>query len=213
MISQPTADQMANPKIAPADQGARLKAALPGLILNIVAPTCAYFVLERYLGDTAALAISGGISVATTLAGFVRNRRFSALGVLCVLGFAVALAVAVFSGGSALVLDLEEPALTGAIGLVFLISALIRKPVLWAGLRMAAGSNPALAERMKEANGTHKITVVTGIIGTTLAVHSATLTTLALTEPTSTYVALSKLVGLPILAAGLAALMWYRRRA
>ena len=78
---------------------------------------------------------------------------------------------------------------------------------------MAADSNPALAERMKEASGTHKITVVTGIIGATLVVHSATLTALALTEPTSTYVALSKLVGLPILAAGLAALMWYRRRA
>jgi hypothetical protein len=200
------------PSPTPADRGARLKAALPGLALNILAPTCVYFVLDKHMGNTAALAISGAISVVTTLGGFIRNRKVSALGVLSILGFAAALAQSAFSGGSPLVLELEEPVLTGILGLICLTSVAIRKPVLLSGLRIAARDNPALADRMKDATGPHKITVVTGIIGATLVAHSATLAALAFTEPTNTYVTLSKLIGLPILALGLATLMWYRRR-
>ena len=208
MISQPV-----NQKTAPDDRAARLKTALPGLVLNFLVPTIAYFLLNRHMSSTAALAWSGAIPAAATLIGFVHTHRTSALGALSIAGFVVALVVSGLSGGSPLAFELQEPTLTGALGLAFLISVLIHKPLLLVGLRSAARRDPAMADRLDNPEAEHRLTRLTAIIGATLAVHAATLTTLALTEPASTYVALAKPVGLPILAAGAVAIAWHRRRA
>jgi len=209
MISQPV-DQ--KPASDDDDRSTRLKSALPGLVLNFLVPTIAYFLLNRHMSSAAALAWSGAIPVAATLIGLVRTHRASALGALSIAGFAAALAVSGLFGGSPLAFELQEPILTGVLGLVFLVSVLIHKPLFLAGLRAAARRDPAMAARMDKPEAEHKLTRLTIIIGATLAVHAATLTTLALTEPTSTYVALSKPVGLPILVAGAVAIAWHRRR-
>ncbi len=52
---------------------------------------------------------------------------------------------------------------------------------------------------------------ITAIIGVTLTVHAAVLIVLAATVSSGTYLALHQLVGLPILAAGVAALLWRKR--
>lgn len=70
-----------------------------------------------------------------------------------------------------------------------------------------------MADRIDKPEAEHKLSRLTTIIGATLTVPAATLTTLALTEPANTYVALSKPIGLPILAAGAVATAWHRRRA
>ncbi len=53
--------------------------------------------------------------------------------------------------------------------------------------------------------------VATAIIGAIFLVHAITITILALTLPTGTFLAVSRPVGLPILAVGLTILIWYRR--
>jgi hypothetical protein len=52
----------------------------------------------------------------------------------------------------------------------------------------------------------------TTIIGALLLVHAVAITILAMTLPTGRFVAVNRLVGLPIIAAGLAVLIAYRRR-
>ncbi|HEV2639375.1 MAG TPA: VC0807 family protein [Actinocrinis sp.] len=197
----------------PDERAARLTAALPSLALNILVPTALYFVLNRYTGNTAALAYSGAIPTAFTLAGFLRTRRISALGALSIVGFAAAVAISVLFDGSPLAFELQEPLITGTLGLALLISALIRKPLLLTALRIAARNDPALVDLLAKPGAAQRISILTTIIGATLTLHSATLTFLALTRSASTYVAISKPVGLPILAAGMAILIWYRRRA
>lgn len=210
---EPAAPEPATPGPAtPEDRTARLKSALPSLALNILVPTAAYFVLEHRMDNTSALMLSGAIPTAFTIAGFIRARRISALGLLSIAGFAVAVAMSALSGGSPLAFELQDPLLTGTVGLALLISVVMRKPLLLVGVRMAAQTNPALVDQLAKPSAAHRMTVLTTIVGATLALHSTALTLLALTRSTGTYVAMSKPIGLPILAAGLAVMVLYRRR-
>jgi FtsH-binding integral membrane protein len=53
---------------------------------------------------------------------------------------------------------------------------------------------------------------MTALLGTMLLLHALVLLALALTESTSTFLSVSRPVGWAITGAGVAALLWYRRR-
>jgi hypothetical protein len=54
--------------------------------------------------------------------------------------------------------------------------------------------------------------VVTAVLGSTLVVHALVLLVLALSLPTGEYLAIARPLGLAVVAAGAAVIMWYRRR-
>ncbi|TDD80879.1 hypothetical protein E1293_19795 [Actinomadura darangshiensis] len=189
-----------------------LRTVLPSLALNGVVPLLVYLLLRPHLpGDAAALAVAMAVPVACTVAVFAWRRRVDAIGAIAVVTFGIALIVVLLSGGDPFVLKLQEAVVTGPLALLFLASAAVRKPVLLVATRLLGKSgkteNALVEERRRQAS-----TTLTAIMGGTFAVHAAALTVLALLLSTAQVLAVSRLVGLSILGAGLLVVLTYRAR-
>jgi hypothetical protein len=190
-----------------------LASLLPSILVNIVAPALAYtWVRPHVASSTVALLVAMAIPASWTLAVFAWRRRAAPLGLVSMAVTGIAVAVTYLAGGSPLVLELQDPAQTGAIGLACLVSVIMGRPLYLMVARLLARRD-ARAARMLDDPGIRRIAIVeTTIIGALLLVHAVAITALAMTLPVGTFLAVNRLVGLPIIAAGLVVLIGYRRR-
>jgi hypothetical protein len=99
-------------------------------LVNFILPFVIYSYAESRLGDVRALLASSVPPILWSLAEFARHRRLDALSVLVVSGIALSL-LAMLGGGGVKFLQLREKLVTGIIGLAFVGSALIRKPLIY----------------------------------------------------------------------------------
>lgn len=190
-----------------------LASLLPSVLASIVAPALAYtWVRPHVASNAAALLAATAIPAGWTLATFAWRRRADPLGLISVAGLGVALAVSYLTGGSALALELQDPAQTGALGLACMVSVIARRPLYLMALRLLARRNAQAARMLADPAIRRTSTVETAIIGAIFLAHAIAITVLALALPTGTFLAVSRPVGLPIIAVGLTILIWYRRR-
>ncbi len=190
-----------------------LASPLPSVLASIVAPALAYtWVRPHVASSAAALLAAMAIPVGWTLAMFAWRRRADPLGLLSVAGLGVALAASYLTGGSALALELQDPAVTGALGLACVVSVIARRPLHLMALRLLARRNAQAARMLADPATRRTSTVSTAIIGAIFLAHAIAITILALTVPTGMFLAVSRPAGLAIIAAGLTILIWYRRR-
>ena len=181
------------------------------LLLNAGLPLVAYALVRSHVdGDVTALAIAMAVPVAVTLGGFALRRRLDPVGAVAVVAFGIALIVLALSGGDPLVLKLQEAVVTGPVGVILLGSVAIGRPAHLLVFRVLARRDPARAARLDDRGRHHTATVVTTLLGTTLVLHALVLLVLALSLPTGVYLAVSRPVGLAIVAVGVAVL-WHRR--
>src|SRR5437763_2556498 len=99
-------------------------------LVNVILPFVIYTYAEARLGDVRALLASSAPPILWSVVEFARHRRLDALSVLVVSGIALSL-LAMLGGGGVRFLQLREKLVTGLIGLVFVGSALIRKPLVY----------------------------------------------------------------------------------
>jgi hypothetical protein len=99
-------------------------------LVNIILPLLIYDYAEKPLGEVYALLASSVPPILWSLVEFARHRRLDALSVLVVAGIALSL-LAMIGGGGVKFLQLREKLVTGVIGLVFLGSAIIGKPLVY----------------------------------------------------------------------------------
>ena len=99
-------------------------------LVNFILPFVIYAYAEAPLGEVRALLASSAPPILWSLVEFARHRRVDALSVLVVAGIALSL-LAMLGGGGARFLQLREKLVTGVIGLAFLGSALIGKPLIY----------------------------------------------------------------------------------
>jgi len=99
-------------------------------LVNFILPFVIYSYAEAPLGDVRALLLSSAPPIVWSLVEFARHRRVDALSVLVVAGIVLSL-LAMIGGGGAKFLQLRENLVTGIIGLAFLGSALIGKPLIY----------------------------------------------------------------------------------
>lgn len=152
------------------------------------------------------------VPVAGTVAGLVWRRRLDPVGILAALGFGVAVLVMVLSHGNALVLKLQDTVVTGPLGAVCLVSVAVRRPLHLVVLQFLAPRNPRARAALRDPARRRASAVVTALVGAMLLVHAVVLLGLALTQPTGTFLAVSRPVGWSVVGDGVAALLWYRRR-
>jgi hypothetical protein len=200
------------PRSPSGQAGRRALAGLTGLVISFIIPLLSYDLIRPHVGSSAmALALAGAIPVAYTLAILVVRRRLNPIGVIGVISFGIGVLVSWASGGSTLALELQDPALFGAIGIAFLVSVAIGRPLHPVILRLLGRGNARYTDIAARARrGTSMVTTL--IIGVAFTVHAVAVTILALTQSTSTFVALQHPVGLPPIALGLGALFFYRSR-
>ncbi|HEY7901208.1 MAG TPA: VC0807 family protein [Caulobacteraceae bacterium] len=106
--------------------------------VNFGAPLLIYDLSRTRLGDVHALMASSVPPIAWSLIEFIRKRRVDALSIIVLAGIALSL-LAFFGGGGAKFLQLREKLVTAIIGLAFVVSVLIRRPLIFylatAGMR------------------------------------------------------------------------------
>ena len=106
----------------------------PGFVLelavNFLLPWLAYRLALPHLGETGALIASAVPPIVWSLIELVRFRRVDALSVMVVAGIVLSVAAMVL-GGSPRVLLLRASLVSGAIGVVFLLSLPLRRPLLF----------------------------------------------------------------------------------
>lgn len=100
------------------------------LLVNLVLPYALYIKVETHIGQAHALMAASLPPIAWSVIEFTRSRRLDAMSLLVIAGIALSL-LAFLGGGSLRFLQLRENLVTGIIGLVFLASAVIRRPLIY----------------------------------------------------------------------------------
>jgi hypothetical protein len=98
--------------------------------VNFVLPLLIYDNTHARLGDVRALMASSVPPIAWSIIEFIRVRRVDAVSMIVLAGIALSL-LAFLGGGGAKFLQLRERLVTGLIGLAFIVSVLIRRPLIY----------------------------------------------------------------------------------
>jgi hypothetical protein len=184
--------------------------------VNVILPFVVYSVAKPGLGDVRALLASMVPPLAWSVVEFVRKRRIDALSLLIVAGIALSL-LAFAGGGSVRFLQLRENLVTGAIGLVFLATAAIGKPLIYelavAGARRKSSAEAASLVGLRDnVHFRRAMTVMTLVWGAGLLAETALACVLVFAMPIAAYLVVSPILGYG--AMGLLALWtyWYSKR-
>jgi len=160
------------------------------VLVNAVLPFIIYTLTDPRLGDVGALIASAAPPIVWSGIEFARRRRVDALSILIVAGIAFSL-IALLGGGGAKFLQLRENLVTGAIGLIFLCSAVIRRPLIFylarATMLRNSPDEAASFEEMKDsARFQRTMTVMTLVWGAGLVARTAAACALVFSVPIPT---------------------------
>jgi hypothetical protein len=98
--------------------------------VNILLPLAVFDLAKPHWGDAQALLAASAPPLAWSVVEFVRRRRIDAVSLLVLTGIALSL-LAFFGGGGVKALQLREKLVTGLIGLVFLGSIAVGRPLIY----------------------------------------------------------------------------------
>lgn len=100
------------------------------LFVNLVLPWVAYRVAHPYFGETGALYASAVPPIVWSIVEFIRSRRIDAVAAIVLLGITLSIVGMAF-GGSPRTLLMRESIGSGTIGIVFLLSLLRERPLIY----------------------------------------------------------------------------------
>jgi hypothetical protein len=124
--------------------GFSLKASLPSILVNAVAPLAIYSLAKQYATDSeiVALGLAAILPAVGSVLGLLRRRSIDAIGALALLGIAVSLFGLLVSGDARLLL-VRESFVTGTLGLACFVSLLLPRPLMfYFGRQFMAGNDP-----------------------------------------------------------------------
>lgn len=185
-------------------------------IVNFAAPFVIYLAARHALGDVRALMAASVPPIAWSIAEFVRRRRIDALALLVLGGIALSL-VAFIGGGGVRFLQLREQLVAAVIGVLFLGSALIGKPLIYQLARARVRRRSGPEAQVFEALSTHPI-FRRAMLVTTLAwafgliAESALACALVFLLPIATFLVVSPILGYGVCGGLTAWTFWYVSR-
>jgi hypothetical protein len=100
------------------------------ILVNFLAPFLIFSLAKPRLGETHALIASSAPPLVWSIVELTRKRRVDALSLIVLTGIALSLA-GLLGGGGVRLLQLRERLVTGLIGLIFLGSAAIGRPLIY----------------------------------------------------------------------------------
>lgn len=187
------------------------------VLVNAVLPFVIYTLTDKQLGDVGALIASSVPPIGWSIVQFVRSRTVDALSLLVVMGIALSL-VALWGGGGAKFLQLRENLVTGVIGLVFLGSVAVGRPLIYylarAGMqRRGASGELADFEGLRESPLFRRtMRVMTLVWGVGLVARTALAAILVFSVPIPTYLALHPILGYATMGGLAGWTLFYARR-
>jgi len=184
--------------------------------VNLALPYAMFRLVQPRLGDVGGLIVGAAPPLIWGVAGFIRVRRIDALSLVVLLGIALSL-IAFAGGGGARMLQLREHLVAGVIGLVFLGSAGIGRPLIYqlarARLRRADPEKLGVFQSLRGGPIFRRaMMVMTLAWGIGLVAESALATVLVFTMSIKDYLIVTGIIGYSEIAALTAWTYWYARR-
>lgn len=181
-------------------------------VVNVGLPTLAFILLPPLVGGVVpALVIGTAIPALFVLIQWPVRKKLDPIGALAALAYGIGLLVFVASGENPFVLKIQEAVLVGPVGIVLLISAMAKRPLLMTVMRFARrrnGDSPTPANDFER----RLWQAPTAVLGSALLVNALTTITLAFTLPTSTFLIIHKPVAFLITLAGIVAVVLLVKR-
>ncbi|CAN7147242.1 hypothetical protein LJR029_000061 [Caballeronia sp. LjRoot29] len=187
------------------------------LVVNLLLPWLAYRLALPHWGELGALYASAVPPVVWSLVEFARTRRVDALSILVLLGIVLSI-VLMALGGSPRLLLMRESMASGAIGVVFLVSLVLRRPLTFYLARATvARKEEGGAERFealwKERPALRRsVRLMTAVWGFGLAGENALRAWLAWHWPVERFLVVSPFIGYAIYGALTVWTLIYRRK-
>ncbi|RKE36619.1 hypothetical protein B0G76_2821 [Paraburkholderia sp. BL23I1N1] len=192
----------------------------PGFVLelavNFLLPWLAYRLALPHMSETGALIASAVPPIVWSLIELVRFRRVDALSVIVVAGIVLSVA-AMALGGSPRMLLLRESLVSGAVGVAFLVSLPMRRPLIFYLARAtvaremeggAARFESLWRERPALVSAMRFMTLVWGV---GLTGETALRAWMALTWPIERFLVVSPFIGYAIYGGLALWTAWYRK--
>jgi uncharacterized membrane protein len=169
------------------------------ILVNFVLPYVIYVKAEAGLGQAHALMAASMPPIVWSVLEFARKRRVDALSVLVIAGIVLSL-LAFLGGGSVRFLQLRENLVTGLIGLVFLGSAAIGRPLIYQLARASKlRTSPSEAKRFEELRSNQRfrrsMTVMTLVWGFGLLAQTVAACILVFRMSITNYLIVSPILG------------------
>jgi hypothetical protein len=190
--------------------------ALEGLV-NFLGPYLIYVYAKPHLGDVRALMASSAPPIIWSLVEFARHRRIDAVSMLVLGGIALSL-LAFLGGGGARFLQLREKLVTAIIGLIFLGSAAIGRPLIYQLARAGiARRSPGELKDFEDLRGNvffrRVMMVMTVVWGAGLTVDAAISCVLVFVLSIPRYLLIGPIIGYATMGSLGLWTWWYSRRA
>ena len=199
-----------------AERGRWLGYAAEGVV-NVALPAAVYWLSVGRLGTVGALLAASVPPLLWSLGTLLARRRLDAVSLLVLAGIVLSL-LAFVGSGSARVLQLRENLVTGLVGLVFLGSMAVKRPLIYylahAGARRKSAEAAAELAGLRDRPGFRRtMSVMTLVWGLGLVGQTALACVLVFTLSITTYLVASPILGYGTMAALAAWTWWYARRA
>jgi hypothetical protein len=178
----------------------------PSIVLNAVCPYVLFQILSGCGVPTLqALLVTSVFPIAGILVGWARSRHLDAIGLLSLILIALGVLTSLISGDVRFYL-VKESALTGAFGLVCLVSLLLPRPLLfYFGRQFAAAGDPGRATWFsglwRHAQFRRGMRLITAVWGVGLVCEALIGVGLALTTPPSTVLAVRPVLAIVVTCA------------
>ena len=187
------------------------------VLVNAVLPLAIFDIWQKPLGDVRALLASSIPPIAWSLVEFARHRKVDAISILALAGIALSMLAFIGTGGAKF-LQLRETLVGGLIGLIFVGSALIRRPIIYYLARATMlRSNPTEAENLQNLRGNlhfeRVMMVMTLVWGFGLLAHTSLNVALVFAVSIPTYLAIAPFTGYGTMGVLALFTFWYARRA
>ena len=185
-------------------------------LVNFVGPYLIFRFAKHDLGDVNALIASSVPPIVWSLIEFARKRRVDAISLLVLAGIALSL-LAFVGGGSVKFLQLREKLVSVLIGLAFLGSAAIGRPLIYylarATIRRRSTAEADAFEALKDYAGFRRVMMsMTLIWGFGLVGEACLSALLVVSLPIQTYLLVGPVVGYGVIGLLVAWTFWYSRR-
>jgi hypothetical protein len=186
------------------------------LIVNLLLPWATYRLTQPHWGETGGLIASALPPIAWSTIELVRFRRVDALSVIVLLGIALSLA-ALAVGGSPRMLLLRESLISGAIGVAFLVSLALRRPLMFYLARATVARETADGAARIDALWQQRPAFVTGmramtaVWGLGLTAEAVLRVWIAWTWPVERVLKVAPLISYTIYGVLLLWTLWYRK--
>lgn len=169
------------------------------ILFNFVLPWTAYRLAKPHWGEIHAIMASAAPPIVWSLAEFARRRRVDAISIMVLGGIALSLAGFAL-GGSPKLLLMRESLITGLIGLVFLASAAIGRPLIYvlasASLKRQSAEDSAEFESYRDKPGFRRVmTVMTIVWGIGFVAETAVRSVLVFSLPVGRFLIVGPIVG------------------